>query len=1245
MIMAEDGGNRWKFILDGRSQSWSSWIIASILIAALCFSGSPAYSQTFTNDWSLEFKVPALVSALRKLATASRDHLPSQVETITQGIESSNWLLAESAKANVSTRLQIARAYRRISGYGEINLESERQINLARSIAEIGSEDQMSRDAIALEATLTHIDSDTYQPEKLATQLAELSHFQGLRLALAAAFYDEDPIFSFRELNSAAISARLYETARALAKQWVFFAQNTSGISPIKTAAALFSRSRAEIEVAPGEAKASLVASLEQLHEAQRKGNKNATASRIVYPSDLAGAAWRSGKGTLAREFLTLAQIEIESVLSENHDEDTNHWIALALLNNAKSQLNFGKRETGFSLLEKAYTLVDQSGDANVGEKIAVFAATQQLEHGDTVNAKPWVDRVERYAINTDKKLSKATARRLSNSVEILRRMQNLLLSDAIDSAAKSNQSPLPSVGIFKVPSMPPLEISSDVDKWLLALSALPNDQRLAQMRVALQRVESDKIRLVPAKLGLLLVTAAYVEEDSGDDGAAALLIEKLDKIELVSATFDSDVRSPAAFLEGRIANRAGRHTLAISAFRWSLGLLDAKIVDMRLGLWHWIIQSQINLGQASAARESLEVLANLPVSPALLHARNLAAASVRGQLEMLAGRSDAALTALEGGIQEFAASPLPMPANQPLAIVMNLLSTSGATIDLRAVMLVLDQLVELHVTSCSGNLAAAANALQARRAVQDELTRRSMNISGSITPTEKLRIADTKQWGYDAAAELALRASGVGQIKLAQQMYEIIQEIQLSTLEAIPRPTSGEIKDGTLERMEASRNERLLMRMPPNKAAKLLASWSSSNPEFFPPKFYGSAADSPRGSIEVPESLIEFAVYRPIQRTTHCSFPLPDEPQLLSFVLKNGVLTKVLGGPLLKDLKADATQLRAQIASRTFVDCTSEARRLFNALLRDPLSILNPQEVLNVVPAAPLAHIPLGALQQLCVTPPSGAIALNLLPSGPMLSLLRFSKPSTAEATVISNPDYGSPMLGGHDFNQLKWSGKEGERVSSRIGANLFQGPNANIVALLASEKPRVLHIATHSYIQSESSTDTNKSETEASRPITVLDPALAVTGARIALANANEANEGVGQAGIVSAYLVSTLNLKGTSLVVFSSCSSGLASGQIGTVGIGLQTAAHLAGAKNVVTTLWQVDDEASVRFMDAFYEALARGVPPAVSLLQAQLSFRNDPKNTTLHAPYYWAGYVISGTNTPITTSSSSNKLVVN
>ena len=81
---------------------------------------------------------------------------------------------------------------------------------------------------------------------------------------------------------------------------------------------------------------------------------------------------------------------------------------------------------------------------------------------------------------------------------------------------------------------------------------------------------------------------------------------------------------------------------------------------------------------------------------------------------------------------------------------------------------------------------------------------------------------------------------------------------------------------------------------------------------------------------------------------------------------------------------------------------------------------------------------------------------------------------------------------------------------------------------------------------------------------------------------------------------------------LAVLSACQTGLGEAAAGEGVFGLQRAFHIGGAKNVVASLWKVDDEATAALMNLFYYHLwEKGEPPLQALHHAQLELYRNPQ----------------------------------
>ncbi|MEI7687541.1 MAG: CHAT domain-containing protein, partial [Planctomycetota bacterium] len=127
----------------------------------------------------------------------------------------------------------------------------------------------------------------------------------------------------------------------------------------------------------------------------------------------------------------------------------------------------------------------------------------------------------------------------------------------------------------------------------------------------------------------------------------------------------------------------------------------------------------------------------------------------------------------------------------------------------------------------------------------------------------------------------------------------------------------------------------------------------------------------------------------------------------------------------------------------------------------------------------------------------------------------------------------------------------------------------------------------------------------------------------------------------GILTALEVAELPLANVELAVLSACETGLGETAGGEGTLGLQRAFQLAGARTTITSLWKVDDDATRRLMEQFYENYWRkGHGALESLRRAQLWMLNEGPNRGIvrvddgakeprrSPPYYWAAFVLAG-----------------
>jgi CHAT domain-containing protein len=94
-------------------------------------------------------------------------------------------------------------------------------------------------------------------------------------------------------------------------------------------------------------------------------------------------------------------------------------------------------------------------------------------------------------------------------------------------------------------------------------------------------------------------------------------------------------------------------------------------------------------------------------------------------------------------------------------------------------------------------------------------------------------------------------------------------------------------------------------------------------------------------------------------------------------------------------------------------------------------------------------------------------------------------------------------------------------------------------------------------------------------------------------------------------------------TNLVALSGCKSGL--GQVGASDdlLGLMRGFLYAGARSLLLSLWNINDESTVALMKAFYGEWKTGSSKATALQKAMQTVRETYPN-----PFHWAPFLLIG-----------------
>lgn len=248
-------------------------------------------------------------------------------------------------------------------------------------------------------------------------------------------------------------------------------------------------------------------------------------------------------------------------------------------------------------------------------------------------------------------------------------------------------------------------------------------------------------------------------------------------------------------------------------------------------------------------------------------------------------------------------------------------------------------------------------------------------------------------------------------------------------------------------------------------------------------------------------------------------------------------------------------------------------------ALLTEPLGLSEETHRIHVVPTGPLALVPYAALW------PDRSI--RLLPSVTAGRMIGEREPVPGRVLALAGYDP-------HLTQPLPAAAAEARAV----GDTALVGDQATeeaVRALMAGSGWRALHLACHGLID----------------PVHPLRSALSLSPSS-------------GRDGLwtVSEILGTTLRVD---LVGLSACSSGRGRviGREGT--LGFVHAFFVSGARQVLVSLWKVDDEGAAALMQRFYAAWKPGQDAAEALRAAQTALRNDPR---WNHPAHWAGWQIWG-----------------
>lgn len=216
--------------------------------------------------------------------------------------------------------------------------------------------------------------------------------------------------------------------------------------------------------------------------------------------------------------------------------------------------------------------------------------------------------------------------------------------------------------------------------------------------------------------------------------------------------------------------------------------------------------------------------------------------------------------------------------------------------------------------------------------------------------------------------------------------------------------------------------------------------------------------------------------------------------------------------------------------------------------------------------------------------------VRLTVAPS--LRMLLEKNKPlnPSKQALVM-----GGAIYSGAEYSQLSGSQAEVEKISAlfpKSSTVTLTGRNAVPEAFEKAhpELFSIIHISAHAI----------------DNPRSPLDSAIILSGQE-------------GSRELYAIDLMRQANRFNADLVTISGCNS-VGTALKGEGMVGFAWAAFAAGARNAVTSLWEVDDRSTTELMDHFYRGVTQGKPYAQALRDAKLQMLKG----SFKKPYYWAPF---------------------
>lgn len=345
--------------------------------------------------------------------------------------------------------------------------------------------------------------------------------------------------------------------------------------------------------------------------------------------------------------------------------------------------------------------------------------------------------------------------------------------------------------------------------------------------------------------------------------------------------------------------------------------------------------------------------------------------------------------------------------------------------------------------------------------------------------------------------------------------------------------------------------------------------------------------------------------------------YVLSDPQSFCLVITRETVQIKTLAGRA--EIDRSISQYLARIEAKKPAE--ADAQRLYAQVLRNCLHGVNERRLI-IIPDGKLNDVPFSALVDQLGRYLAETHIVSVAPSATVLYTLRHEaqpeakyaflgvgysgttpgRPHHGVANELADVVRGAFDMSNPDIRPLAYAGEEVKTARDDIGGRsiVLLGKDATEQKLKTEplDDSEILHFAVHGVV--------NTAEPDRSALLFADGP--------------HSTEDGLWQAREIR-----TLSLK-AELVTLSACDTGI--GKIeGEEGVDSLVGAFLmAGAKNVIASLWPTSDRYTATLMEDFYSQLARGMDIPTALNRAELDILHRYGRQT--APFYWAPFEVIG-----------------